>query len=50
MCFVFDSIPDQYKTKEICDLVVSLYPSLILYCFDKYIPQGMCGEDENIRR
>ena len=26
-CFsVFDSIPDQYKTQEICDIAVSLYP------------------------
>ena len=24
--FVFDSIPDQYKIQEICDIVVSLYP------------------------
>ena len=27
-CFlVFDSIPDQYKTEEICDIVAFLYPS-----------------------
>ena len=26
-CFsVFDSIPDRYKTQEICDIAVSLYP------------------------
>ena len=43
--FVFDSIPDQYKTQEICDLVVPLYPSLIVYCPDKiYITQRMCDE------
>ena len=26
--FVFDSILDQYKTQEICDIVISLYHSL----------------------
>ena len=39
-CFlVFDSIPDQYKTQETCDIVVSLYPFLIVYCSDNYITQ-----------
>ena len=33
MFFAFDSIPDQYKTQEICDIVVSLYPFLIIYPF-----------------
>ena len=28
MVFVFDSVPDQYKTHEICDIVVSVYPFL----------------------
>ena len=41
---VFRSTPNQYKTEEICDLVVSLYPSLIVYCPDKYIAQRMCHE------
>ena len=36
MVFVFDSIPDQYKTQEIYDIVVSLYLFLIVYCPDKY--------------
>ena len=36
--------PDQYKTQEICDIVVSLYPFLILYCPDKYKTQKMCDE------
>ena len=40
--FVFDSIPDQYKTQEICDIVVSLYSSLIVYYSDKYLTQRMC--------
>ena len=44
MFFVFDSIPDQYKTQEICDIVVSLYPFLIVYCPDKYKTQRMCDE------
>ena len=42
--FVFDSIPDQYKTQEICDQAVSLYPFLILYYPDKYITQRMWDE------
>ena len=30
-CFlVFGSTPDQHKTQEICDIVVSLYPLLTL--------------------
>ena len=33
--FVFDSIPDQYKTREICDLAVSLFPFLTVYCPNK---------------
>ena len=33
--FVFDSTRDQYKTQEICDVVVSLYPFLIVYCPDQ---------------
>ena len=42
--FVFDSIPDQYKTQEICNTVVSEDPSLIVYCPDKYITEKMCEE------
>ena len=30
--FVFDVIPDKYKTEEICDLAVSLYFTFIVYC------------------
>ena len=44
MFFVFDSIPDQYKTQEICEIVVSLYPFLVVHCPDKYITQVMCHE------
>ena len=42
--FVFDSIPDQYKTPEMCDRVVSKDPSLIIYCPDKYKTQRMWDE------
>ena len=44
MFFVSDSIPDQYKTQQICDTVASLYPFLIIHCSDKYITQKMCDE------
>ena len=41
MFFLFDSIHDQYKTHQKSDLAVSLYPFLIVLCFDIYIPQKM---------
>ena len=41
MFFVLDSIPDQYKTLEICDIVISLCPFLILYCPDNFF--FLCG-------
>ena len=44
MFFVFNSIPDQYKTQEMCDVVVSLNPFLIIYCPDEYKIQRMCDE------
>ena len=38
--FVSDSIPDQNKTQEICDRVISEDPFLIVvYCPDKYKTQ-----------
>ena len=37
--FVFDSIPDWYKTQEMCDRVVSEDPFLTVYCPDKYKPK-----------
>ena len=37
MFFVFDSIPDWYKTQEICDRVITEDPFLIVYCLDKYV-------------
>ena len=44
VAFLFDSIADHYKTQEICDLVVSLYTLLIIYCSDRYITQSMCDK------
>ena len=41
MFFVFDSIPNQYKTQETCDRVVSKDPFLIAYCTDKYETKKM---------
>ena len=35
MLFVFDAIPNQYKTQEMCSRVVSEDPFLIVYCPDK---------------
>ena len=42
--FVFDSIPDWYKTQKICDRVVSKDPFLVLYCPDKYKTQRVYDE------
>ena len=43
--FVFDSIPDQYKTQEIRDIIVSLHPFLIVHCVDQNKIQILCYED-----
>ena len=42
MFFMFDSIPDQYKTQEICDIAVYLNPFLLINCPDNYTVQRMC--------
>ena len=47
MLFGFDIAPAKYKTQEICNLAVSLYFPLILYCPYKYITQEMCDEAVN---
>ena len=39
MLFVFDSIPDWYKTQQMRDRVVSVDRFLIVYCPEKYKPQ-----------
>ena len=42
--FVFDSIPDRYKTQEMCDRVVSEDLCWVVYCPEKYKTQRMCDE------
>ena len=42
--FVFDFIPVQDKTQEMCDIGVSLHPFLIVDCPDKYKTQRMFDE------
>ena len=39
--FVFDSIPDWYKTQEMCDRVISEDHFVIVYCPNKYKTQRM---------
>ena len=45
--FVFDSIPDKYRTHEICNLAVSLCFPFIVYFPYKYITQEMRDEAVN---
>ena len=44
MFFVFDCIPDWYKTQEMRGKVVSEDPFLIVYYPDKYKTQRMCNK------
>ena len=44
MFFVFDSIPNQYETQEMCDKVVSEDSFSIVYCPEKYKTQRMCDK------
>ena len=44
MFFVFNFIPNQYKTQEMCDRVASEDLFLIAYCPDEYKTQIMCDE------
>ena len=46
MFFVFDSIPNQYKTQEMCDRVVSEDVFLIVCCPDKYKTQWFSSRTE----
>ena len=41
--FVFDSVPDQYKTQEMCDKAFTNDPFMI-YCLYRYKTQEMCDE------
>ena len=34
--FVFNSVPDRYKTQEICYKAVSKDPFMLKYCHDRY--------------
>ena len=45
--FVFNSIPDQYKTQEMCDRVVSEDRFLIVYCPNQHKTQKMCDKAVN---
>ena len=42
--YLFDSIPDKYKTQEIYNLANSSYFPFIVYCPCKYLTQQMCDE------
>ena len=44
MFFVFDYIPNQNKTQEMCERVVSEDLFLIVYCPDKYKTQRLSNE------
>ena len=44
MFFVFDFIPNKYKTQEMCYGVVSEDPFSIMCCHDKYKTQRICDE------
>ena len=37
--FVFDSVPDQYKTQEMCNKNLSEDPLKLKYCHDRYKTQ-----------
>ena len=41
---LFDFLADQFKTRKICNSVVSENPLFIVYCPDKYKIQRMCDE------
>ena len=42
--FVFDFVPDQYKTQEMCDTIVSNYPFKLKYCHHKCKTQENCNK------
>ena len=37
--FVFESVPDQYKTQEVFNKAVSVYPFMLKYYLDRYKTQ-----------
>ena len=42
--FVFDSVPDQFKTHKMCDKIVSDDPFKLKYCNDRYKSHKMCDK------
>ena len=42
--FLFDSIPNRYKTQEICDKALSKEPLILKHCLDRYNTEEMCGK------
>ena len=44
MSFVFHSVPDQCKTQEMCDKIVSKDHFKLKYCHDRYKTQEMCNK------
>ena len=43
-CFVFDFVPDQFETHEICGKFLFDDPFQLKYCYDRYKTQKMCDE------
>ena len=42
--FVFDSVPNQYKTQEMCNKNLSEDPLKLKYCHDRYKTQEVCNK------
>ena len=42
--FVFNSVPDQFKTHKMCNKVVSEESFMLKYCPDNYKTQEMCDK------
>ena len=44
--FIFDSVPDQYKTQEVCNKAASHDPFMLKSYLDRYNSQKVC--DKNV--
>ena len=44
MLFLFDSIPNQYKTQEMCNSIIPEDPFSIRYVPDQYKTQQICDK------
>ena len=44
MFFVFNSVPDRYKTQQLRDRVTSENPFMLKFCLDRYKTYEMCDE------